>query len=1380
MDQDIVNFLPKYPNITKIDEEFFNPYDEDFSKIIFNKKEFYDYRLDKNEDYPQNIGDLMKSQILIKRFFSSHTLYDELLLFHEMGCVAPETPILKWDGSVVRADEVTEGDILIGDDGTPRKVMSLIQGKSEMYKIEQQKADSYIVNSNHILTLTISENYSITWTENIQTWTLNWFDKKELKPRAKTIKCSNITKEEGYENMINYRDFICKDNDNTLDITVKDYLNLSKSVKTYLKGYKCTGINWKSSPVKIDPYIMGMWLGYGFIDNDTEYLKKWAQENNYIIKTDILQQYNIKDNKHIPREYIINDRDTRLKVLAGLIDTNGYVHKDGTCVEIIQKNKTLANDICYLIRSLGYSCNMKEYTKCYIISFSGNNLQEIPTIIPDKKINTGKQVKETLLTEINVISVGKGNYVGWELEADSNKRFLLGDFTVTHNTGKTCSAIGAIEQIRSEGGGFRGAFYLAKGDALINNFINELIFKCTDGRYIPEEYDKLTELEKAHRRRKSISDYYITDTFETFAKEISKLTDDILRKRYNNYVIVIDEVHNLRLQKKESDTNIYQQFWRFLHVVQDCKILLMSGTPMKDNVDEIASVMNLILPIEKQLPTGEEFLEKFFIKVREDQYKIIAKNIKFLKKLFKGKISYLKAMQSEIPKKFNGSTQGNLQYFNVVNDYMSEFQTKSYNAAYQLDQEDRKGVYANSRQAALFVYPDSTYGKIGFETYIVKSKYGSAVGKTKSNYMFSLNNELRSLIKDTTPEKMLIKLSKYSSKYAQSIKNILESNKQNKSVFLYNEFVGGSGLILFSLILELFGYSKASGYEEPDSKRLRYSIITSETASTNKIRTLVDRFNKPDNMYGEIIGVILGSKKIAEGFSLQNIQVEEIQTPWFNYSEIAQAIARGYRLGSHRALLNEGLSPELTVYQRISIPNDDTTSIDLYMYEISERKDISIKGVERIIKESAWDCALTYKRNNIIGYDGQRECDYMKCNYNCDNFQLNDFSDKDIDYSTYQLYYSESNINDIIEIIIDIFKTKFKMDFYSIVEKLPGYTIFEIVTALRTMITNSTKIINKYGFPSYIQEKNNIFFLIDNLSVIGKISSEYYTEFPNINDSLNYNQILEPMYNKSLPIIVSEACRKVKNEDNLRKYIKRLPKEIHEYLIESSILAQQKNINTSVVFRNLVLKYFKNYYEHINNQWICWYLQEDNDVIRCLEDDIWVNCKKDIRVKIDDKKRDVQKNMETNPYGYYGQYNNNNNKFCIREVKDPTEQNKAKRTAGRVCSTWKRDELIKIALFSLKAKIPDKMDHFETKNMMKEINEYNRDKLIYEIMSNRYLKLLYIQDNINIKEENELRRILFWGTLKNKHLCYYLQKWFETNSLLVQDNGCGVQGRPKI
>jgi hypothetical protein len=148
-------------------------------------------------------------------------------------------------------------------------------------------------------------------------------------------------------------------------------------------------------------------------------------------------------------------------------------------------------------------------------------------------------------------------------------------------TGKSCSSIGAIEKIKNENNSFTGAMIFARGSGLLNNFINELVFKCTDGRYIPEDYDDLSELEKTHRVKKQINSFYRLYTFETFAKDLSKIGDSEIARRYSNKIIVIDEVHNIRIQSVQIEISIYEQFHRFLHIVENCKIILMSGTPMK-------------------------------------------------------------------------------------------------------------------------------------------------------------------------------------------------------------------------------------------------------------------------------------------------------------------------------------------------------------------------------------------------------------------------------------------------------------------------------------------------------------------------------------------------------------------------------------------------------------------------------------------------------------------------------------------------------------------------------------------------------------------------------------------------------------------------------
>ena len=58
----------------------------------------------------------------------------------------------------------------------------------------------------------------------------------------------------------------------------------------------------------------------------------------------------------------------------------------------------------------------------------------------------------------------------------------------------------------------------------------------------------------------------------------------------------------------------------------------MSGTPMKDIPDEFASVINLILPPSKTLPTGKKFIEEYFtINEKKSVYEFRSDKIKRFK-----------------------------------------------------------------------------------------------------------------------------------------------------------------------------------------------------------------------------------------------------------------------------------------------------------------------------------------------------------------------------------------------------------------------------------------------------------------------------------------------------------------------------------------------------------------------------------------------------------------------------------------------------------------------------------------------------------------------------------------------------------------------------
>jgi hypothetical protein len=127
-------------------------------------------------------------------------------------------------------------------------------------------------------------------------------------------------------------------------------------------------------------------------------------------------------------------------------------------------------------------------------------------------------------------------------------------------TGKTCASVAAIELIKKQNSSINGAIILAKGKPLLNNYTNEVVFKCTPGQYKPLNYDNLTELQQTHRVNKSIEKFYDLEdkTFELFSATIAGMSDEDIKENYSNKIIVIDEAHNIRLQKVNPAALFYE------------------------------------------------------------------------------------------------------------------------------------------------------------------------------------------------------------------------------------------------------------------------------------------------------------------------------------------------------------------------------------------------------------------------------------------------------------------------------------------------------------------------------------------------------------------------------------------------------------------------------------------------------------------------------------------------------------------------------------------------------------------------------------------------------------------------------------------------------
>ena len=273
------------------------------------------YKLTEGHDINiQFVGSLRDYQVPVTQKYLDHVSGGGgglLELFCAWGkCLKYDTPIIMFDGLIKKVQDIVVGDILMGDDSTPRNVLSLAKGKEQMYKITNIRGDTYTVNESHILSLKTSSNYGY----------------KYLKGEI-------------------------------VDISIKDYLNLPKSFHGKggaLLGYK-VGVEFKETMVEFDPYLFGFWLGDGsssspsittqdsvilkyiidlFKNKYTDLYLRYHSKYDYRVCgigtkpnrnrfLNFLKNKNLLNNKHIPYDYKCNDRQIRLKLLAGLIDSDG-------------------------------------------------------------------------------------------------------------------------------------------------------------------------------------------------------------------------------------------------------------------------------------------------------------------------------------------------------------------------------------------------------------------------------------------------------------------------------------------------------------------------------------------------------------------------------------------------------------------------------------------------------------------------------------------------------------------------------------------------------------------------------------------------------------------------------------------------------------------------------------------------------------------------------------------------------------------------------------------------------------------------------------------------------------------------------------------------
>ena len=424
------------------------------------------------------------------------------------GCFEKGTKILLWNGKEKSVENIVKGDTLIGTDGNKRTVLKTFNGQDKLYKITQNNGINYIVNSKHNLLLKPSyfKKYKV-YKDFIKIW---WFDLNKIEFKSKQVKYTNHNFDEKMEFVNNFMNCIKEDKlkitvDDYLKLKkcTKSRLYGFKSKKVNWQYQHIT-----IDPYILGTWLGdGYSDGSGISGKDKEIIEKWMEwcENNdgelvhtapyrfsvrrkgagykrgaigqesnckicklnkfelCSVKKDYdkskkvrnstspmknaLNQYNLLNNKHIPEQYLMNSEENRMKLLAGIIDTDGCVTNNGKRITIIQVNEKLSKQICILAKSLGFVVNMKlreklnvkvpgciertDYKSQYNINISGENLSNIPTILKRKKCINSNPNKDYFKSNIKVEYTNYGEYYGFCI--DENNEFILSDFTSVKN-----------------------------------------------------------------------------------------------------------------------------------------------------------------------------------------------------------------------------------------------------------------------------------------------------------------------------------------------------------------------------------------------------------------------------------------------------------------------------------------------------------------------------------------------------------------------------------------------------------------------------------------------------------------------------------------------------------------------------------------------------------------------------------------------------------------------------------------------------------------------------------------------------------------------------------------------------------------------------------
>lgn len=1015
--------------------------DKQFNKVIANKKEFSMNRTKKegNKSYDEiadmkcnpSVFNLTPNQKFVRNFLSPKTHFNSLLLYHGVGvgkCHAYDTPILMHDGSIKMVQDITEGELLMGDDSTPRTVLSLGRGEDEMYDIVSEHNITFNVNAEHILCLLYQgDTFEITVKDFIA---LPLHIRSHMLLYKVPVFFNNPDPSTQYDPSLDHI---------PLEHLRSSYENRQKILKLLMND----GIIIpKNSSHSDDIQYLVNSLGltpitntYGHIEVSTEnefcfYVKHTGRSNYYGFTLD-------GNHRYIMGNFIIT-------------------HNTCTAISIAEQYHDIYQKRVLVILSGTLETNFKKQI------FSA---QKDPNLLctGTKYLNMVYDQTEDVTKKVQKIINSRYEFLGYKELAnqlDNIKRSLLSSHSMKQKPGES------VENYRK-----RFLQYLEDAELVEDNKIIEH-FKNNVNERFREQVKKQAGIKIANMVFENdieTNTFDPTDILLTIEKQKKAIYKEISDK-FSNRLIIIDEAHNLRLPEENGDKRISVAFLDLIKNITNTKLVLLTATPMFNQASEILWTLNLLLANDKRPTLTEKDLFEKDGTLKKDT----------LAEYSRGYVSYMRgenpySFPFRLSPRINNDTNLLKQYpkitmkkepikdpikhIDIIVSQMSPAQKETYD---NLLKKNKESIIQSLLQVSNMVFTNGGYGRSGFND----TFYGSSLpyhyrGKTQI-----LSQE---------------HISGYSPKIQKIVDYILNSKG---IVFVYSRYLY-SGVIPLAIALEHVGFKKYGNKNitkniDVDNKGVKgqYIVISGDANISPNNDVEIEASRNVDNKDGEKIKVIIVTQVGAEGIDFKMIREVHVMEPWFNLNRIEQVIGRAVRNCSHIAL--DKSERNVTIYLHGLEYDKEKESVDLKTYREAERKQQAIMEVEEVLRENAIDCnlnkdALLYKNTGIsfnivtsqrkhikdfkVGdKDESFLCGFKACKMSCSP----DVSPTEDNVSTYSSYYVSADIDKSKMQIEEIFKKRISYTYDEIHKKLPHISHDVLSYALDQLVSNQENINQGY------------------------------------------------------------------------------------------------------------------------------------------------------------------------------------------------------------------------------------------------------------------------------------------------------------------------------